>query len=52
MLFNGVEHKDAIWWYKYPMAECIAITGLVCFYTEKPGVEIWVDGVKQEKQKK
>ncbi|KAI9881613.1 MAG: hypothetical protein M1830_000177 [Pleopsidium flavum] len=44
---DGKEHKDAIWWYQYPTPESIAIAGMVCFYNEK--VDIWIDGVKQER---
>jgi len=44
---NGKEHKDAIWWYKHPIAESARIAGYVCFYNEK--VDIFIDGVKEEK---
>jgi len=49
VLFNGKEYKDVIWYYKYPIAESLAVAGLICFYNEK--VEILIDGVKEEKPK-
>ncbi|KAF2748606.1 DUF427-domain-containing protein [Sporormia fimetaria CBS 119925] len=38
---------DAVWCYKYPTAESLAIAGYLCFYNEK--VDIYVDGVLEEK---
>jgi len=49
VVVDGEAHKDAIWWYKYPTAESIAIAGRVCFYNEK--VDVWIDGEKQERPK-
>ncbi|KAI9855359.1 MAG: hypothetical protein M1813_009817 [Trichoglossum hirsutum] len=46
---NGTEHKDVIWWYMYPTPESIAIAGRLCFYNER--VDIWIDGVKEERPK-
>jgi len=48
----GAEHgnelvKDIVWWYKNPILECALIRGYIAFYDEK--VDVWVDGVKQEK---
>ncbi|MCJ1282737.1 hypothetical protein MMC26_002062 [Xylographa opegraphella] len=42
---NGKEHKDVIWYYKFPILESSAIAGLLCFYNEK--VDVWIDGVKE-----
>ena len=49
VVVRGKEHKDAIWWYKYPTPESVAVAGRVCFYNEK--VDVWVDGVLQERPK-
>ena len=49
VVIEGKEHKDAIWWYKYPTPESIAVAGRVCFYNEK--VDVWVDEVLQERPK-
>jgi len=46
VVVNGKEHKDLIWWYKYPTAESAPITGHICFYNEK--VEVYIDGEKEE----
>ncbi|KAA6415068.1 MAG: hypothetical protein FRX48_01820 [Lasallia pustulata] len=46
---DGTEYKDAIWWYRYPTPESIAIAGRLCFYNEK--VDIYLDGIKQERPK-
>lgn len=40
VVVQGQEFKDLIWWYRAPTAECIALTGLRCFYNEK--VDIWM----------
>ncbi|KIJ66958.1 hypothetical protein HYDPIDRAFT_108924 [Hydnomerulius pinastri MD-312] len=42
---NGEIHKDIVWFYRTPNAECIQIIGLAAFYDEK--VDVWVDGEKQ-----
>ncbi|KAI1759863.1 DUF427-domain-containing protein [Hypoxylon sp. FL1150] len=36
--------KDLIWYYRTPTLECASITGCLCFYHEKEGVEIELDG--------
>ncbi|KAI6083457.1 DUF427-domain-containing protein [Hypoxylon rubiginosum] len=36
--------KDLIWYYRTPTLECANITGCLCFYHEKEGVEIELDG--------
>ncbi|KAI0836050.1 DUF427-domain-containing protein [Hypoxylon sp. FL0890] len=38
------EIKDLIWYYKTPTLECANIAGFLCFYHEKEGVEITIDG--------
>ena len=43
---NGEVHKDIVWYYRAPNAECIRIMGLLAFYDEK--VTVWVDDEKQE----
>lgn len=40
---------DALWWYRYPTPESIAIAGKVAPYNEK--VDIFIDGVLQERPK-
>lgn len=32
-------YQDLVWWYRAPTAECLAITGMRCFYNEK--VDVW-----------
>jgi len=53
IVVNGEEHKDLVWWYRAPTAECVAVTGLRCFYNEK--IDIWIlegtEWVKQERPK-
>jgi len=49
VIVGGKTHEDIIWWYRYPTAESIQVTGMLCFYNEK--VDIWVDGVKEERPK-
>jgi uncharacterized protein (DUF427 family) len=44
---NGKEYKDVVWYYRYPTHESAQIVNQLCFYNEK--VEVWVDGVKEEK---
>lgn len=43
---DGTVHKDIVWYYRTPNAECLQMTGLVAFYDEK--VDVWVDGEKQQ----
>ncbi|KAH0833053.1 hypothetical protein J3R83DRAFT_12044 [Lanmaoa asiatica] len=43
---DGETHKDIVWYYRAPNAECIKIAGFLAFYDEK--VTVWVDGKKQE----
>ncbi|KAF2251005.1 DUF427-domain-containing protein [Trematosphaeria pertusa] len=43
---NGKEHKDLVWYYRYPTAESAPVAGHLCFYNEK--VNIWVDGVMEQ----
>lgn len=38
-----------VWWYRTPLAEVVDVKGLVAFYDEK--VDVWVDGVRQERPK-
>ena len=51
LVVDGKELRDVVWWYRAPTAECIAVTGLRCFYNEK--VDHWFlegkDWVKQER---
>lgn len=49
VVIGGKTYKDLIWWYRYPTAESIAVTGLLCFYNEK--VDVWLDGEKLERPK-
>ncbi|OAG09602.1 DUF427-domain-containing protein [Paraphaeosphaeria sporulosa] len=44
---NGKEYKDLVWYYQYPTAESATVVGHLCFYNEK--VDVWVDGVKEER---
>ena len=46
VVVNGKEHKDLIWWYKYPTSESAPIAGHMCFYNEK--VQIYVDGIEEK----
>jgi uncharacterized protein (DUF427 family) len=41
--------KDIVWCYRTPLAAVAEIRGYVAFYDEK--VDVWVDGVKQERPK-
>ncbi|KAI9854735.1 MAG: hypothetical protein M1824_006617 [Vezdaea acicularis] len=43
------EHRDAIWWYRFPTPESVVVAGQLCFYNEK--VDIWLDGVKLERSR-
>jgi uncharacterized protein (DUF427 family) len=49
VVVDGEVHKNLVWYYRLPTHESAAIAGLVCFYNEK--VDIWVDGVQQERPK-
>jgi uncharacterized protein (DUF427 family) len=40
-------YPDLVWCYRAPVAESQKIAGLACFFNEK--VDIWVDGVQQER---
>jgi len=40
-------YENAIWWYRFPVAESLALAGHVSFYNEK--VDIYVDGCLQSK---
>jgi uncharacterized protein (DUF427 family) len=40
-------HRDVVWLYRTPLPESQKVAGLLCFYDER--VEMWVDGVKQER---
>jgi uncharacterized protein (DUF427 family) len=40
-------HRDVVWLYRTPLPESQKVAGLVCFYNER--VEMWVDGVRQER---
>ena len=42
---NGKEHRNLVWYYRYPTMESAPVAGHLCFYNEK--VDIWVDGVKE-----
>ena len=39
--------KDAVWFYPEPKKGVEQIKDTVCFYDEKAGVEVFVDGVQQ-----
>lgn len=41
--------ENIVWWYPNTTLECVPIRGLVAFYDEK--VDVWVDGIKQERPK-
>ncbi|KZV61645.1 DUF427-domain-containing protein [Peniophora sp. CONT] len=41
--------EGLVWWYKHPTLESAPVAGHVAFYDEK--VDVWVDGVKQERPK-
>ncbi|KAI1773331.1 DUF427-domain-containing protein [Hypoxylon cercidicola] len=36
--------KDLVWYYRAPTVECASIAGCLCFYHEKEGVEVELDG--------
>ena len=44
---NGKVYRDLVWYYRYPTMESAPIAGHLCFYNEK--VDVWVDGVKEER---
>ncbi|KAF3059261.1 hypothetical protein GL218_04597 [Daldinia childiae] len=37
-------YDDLVWYYKTPTLECASIAGCLCFYHEKDGVEVKLDG--------
>ncbi|KAI1659532.1 DUF427-domain-containing protein [Daldinia decipiens] len=37
-------YGDLVWYYKTPTLECAGIAGCLCFYHEKDGVEVRLDG--------
>lgn len=37
---KGQMMQDLVWWYRAPTADCIAVTGMRCFYNEK--VDVWI----------
>ncbi|KAI1478929.1 DUF427-domain-containing protein [Daldinia eschscholtzii] len=41
---GGRRFEDLVWYYKTPTLECAGITGCLCFYHEKEGVEVRLDG--------
>ena len=49
ILPDGRQADDLVWYYIHPTSESIGIAGRLCFYNEK--VDIWVDGVQQERPK-
>jgi len=46
---NGEVVENVIWWYPNTTLESSPIRGYVCFFDEK--VDVWVDGVKQDRPK-
>jgi uncharacterized protein (DUF427 family) len=46
---DGRTVPDIAWSYVFPTTACAAIAGLVAFYDER--VDVWVDGVAQERPK-
>jgi uncharacterized protein (DUF427 family) len=44
---GGQVHKDIVWSYPTPIAECPKIAGLLAFYNER--VDLYVDGELQGK---
>ncbi|KKA22165.1 hypothetical protein T310_3802 [Rasamsonia emersonii CBS 393.64] len=44
---TGAKKEGLVWWYKTPTLESAEIRGHVAFYDEK--LDVWVDGVKQER---
>ena len=43
---NGALAKGVVWFYPEPR-EVEEIKDTICFYDEKPGVEVFVDGAAQ-----
>ncbi|KAI1642616.1 DUF427-domain-containing protein [Daldinia loculata] len=41
---GGRKYDDLVWYYKIPTLECASIAGCLCFYHEKDGVEVKLDG--------
>ncbi|KAI1808576.1 DUF427-domain-containing protein [Daldinia bambusicola] len=41
---GGGTFEDLIWYYRTPTLECASIAGCLCFYHEKEGVEVRIDG--------
>ncbi|KAI1469332.1 DUF427-domain-containing protein [Daldinia caldariorum] len=41
---RGGKFEDLVWYYKTPTLECASIAGCLCFYHEKEGVEVRIDG--------
>jgi uncharacterized protein (DUF427 family) len=46
---GGTLHKDLVWSYPFPIAECPKIEKLMAFYNEK--VDIYIDGQLEERPK-
>ena len=44
---NGPLVEDAVWLYLEPKKGVEGIKDTVCFYDEKPGEEVFEDGVRQ-----
>ncbi len=38
---------DLVWTYPSPLADAVAVTGLLCFFTER--VDLVLDGVRHER---
>ncbi|KZM18426.1 uncharacterized protein EKO05_0007701 [Ascochyta rabiei] len=47
VVVNGKEHRDLVWYYRYPTSESASIAGYLCFYNEK--VDVWIDGEKEQR---
>ncbi|KAI8966338.1 DUF427-domain-containing protein [Daldinia sp. FL1419] len=48
---GGGKFEDLVWYYRTPTLECAAIAGCLCFYHEKEGVEVRIDGEVVERPK-
>jgi uncharacterized protein (DUF427 family) len=44
---GGDVHEDVVWSYESPIPAAADIAGLMCFYSERPEVEVAVDGASQ-----
>jgi uncharacterized protein (DUF427 family) len=44
---NGKVYMDLVWFYRNPTPESAPVAGHLCYYNEM--VDIWVDGVKEER---